>query len=138
LNPPGGFWDKQSVSSSELPGDVARFLKEQIRSIEQLEILLLLRGSAVRMWTTPEVFGIVRSSERSITDTLTVLHRQGLLRQTAAAYQYSPADDALRQIIDQLAELYAERRVRIVETIYSERSSDVDEFAKAFRLRKEQ
>jgi hypothetical protein len=127
------------VSESDLPLEVRRFLKEQIRSIEQLEILLLLRDGADRRWNPAEVYQHVRSSESSVAWTLENLTRHGLLAKSDGAellYQFSPKNEQLRRTTETLAHLYAEKRVRIVEAIYSE-YSEVDEFAKAFRLRKD-
>lgn len=131
-----------AVSQSALPSDVRQLLKEQIRSIEQLEILLLLRDAPDRSWTASEVYQKTRSSERSVIQTLEGLAKRGLLAGTEeggppSRFRFGPQTQALRDTIDRLAQLYAERRVRIVEAIYSERVSEVDEFAKAFRLRKD-
>ena len=128
------------MAQSELPANVEHFLSEHIRSIEQLEILLLLREKPEQCRTAADVYRIVRSSERSVTETLERLCQQGLLRRlegTAPDYQFSPPNERLRQTVDSLARLYAERRVKIIQAIYSDRVSEVDEFAKAFRLRKD-
>ncbi len=129
------------MSPPELPSDVQQLLKEQIRSIEKLEILLLLRETPDHGWTANEVYEKVRSSVRSVTLTLEELARQGFLGTTGetplTTFRFTPQTKSLKEAIEQLAHLYAERRVRIVEAIYSERVSAVDEFAKAFRLRKD-
>lgn len=128
------------VAPSDLPSEVQQLLREHIRSIETLEILLLLRGDPGRAWTAAAVFQQVRSSERSIGQTLDNLTHRGFLRrepQSDSAFRYAPATDPLRDAIDKLAHLYSERRVRIVEAIYSERISPVDEFARSFRIRKD-
>jgi hypothetical protein len=132
--------EKIIVSQRELPSDVRQFLAEYIRSIEQLEILLLLRESPERQWTPAAIYQRVRSSERSVTGTLEALCKQNLVRQSdepAPGYQFSPPTDQLKDTIATVARLYLERRVKIVEAIYSERVSEVDQFAKAFRLRKD-
>jgi hypothetical protein len=126
--------------SQPLPEEVRKLLRDQVRSIEQLEILLLLREHSDRTWTPAEMYQQIRSSERSVGDALDRLCRDGLAVRREApqnGYQYAPATAALRAAVDMLALQYAERRVRIVEEIYSERVSDVGEFAKAFRFRKE-
>lgn len=128
------------MSPGELPNDVQQLLKEQIRSIEQLEILLLLRDQPEKRWTTPEVYQTVRSSERSVSQTLEELFKRGMVTRIEGPepeFQYAPQKSQLAETINALAHLYAERRVRIVEAIYSERTSAVDEFAKAFRFRKD-
>ncbi|HLP78135.1 MAG TPA: hypothetical protein VK327_14600 [Candidatus Paceibacterota bacterium] len=129
------------MSPSELPSDVRQLLKEQIRSIEQLEILLLLRDAPERNWSADEVYQKVRSSERSVIQTLEELSNRGLLvhadEEGLPRFRFSPRTAPLKETVDRLAQLYAERRVRIVEAIYSDRVSAVNEFAKAFRLRKD-
>lgn len=127
------------MPSADLPIEVRHFLAEHIGSLEQLEILLLLREQSQRAWSVAEVFRVVRSSERSAAETLSALCKQGLLRAVetpAGAYQFGPPEP-LKETIAAVARLYAERRVKIVEAIYSERVSEVDQFAKAFRLRKD-
>jgi hypothetical protein len=128
------------MPQSALPVNVRQLLKEHIRSIEQLEILLLLQGGADRLWTPPEIYQVVQSNERSVSATLETLCRQGLLRKTEppqTAYQFSPQTPEVKEAVRELAKLYAEKRVRIVQAIYSEGVSAADEFAKAFRLRKD-
>ena len=126
-------------SPGELPADVLQLLRERIRSIEQLEILLLLRESGDRFWNAAEVYQEVRSSERSVAQTLERLCLKGLLDcdKATSRYRFAPQTEAMKTAIDHLAELYAERRVRVVEAIYSEPLDAVDEFARAFRLRKD-
>lgn len=127
------------MSQFELPADVRHLLTEHIRSIEQLEILLLLRDGASRCWTPAEVYQVVQSSERSVENTLASLHKQGLIvtAQGDAAYRFGPRSRQLEETVSNLAHFYSERRVRVVEAIYAERPSEVDAFAKAFRLRKD-
>lgn len=124
----------------ELPKDVQQLFKQRLRSIEQLEILLLLRENEAHHWSVPEVYKKIRSSERSVREAMEVLTQKGMLKSNAPAsptFSYSPESPELRATLDRLAHLYVERRVRIVEAIYSEPVSAVDEFAKAFRIRKD-
>lgn len=128
------------MPQNELPAEVERLLRERIHSIETLEILLLLRGDSQRPWSSAEVNRVVRSSEPSVAKTLDALARQDLLLRidgTVPSYRFAPRDEPLIQAITALASLYQERRVRIVQAIYSDRNSEVDEFAKAFKLRKD-
>jgi len=129
------------VAQSELPVETLHFLAAHIRSIEQLETLLLLHGAPDRLWTAEEVYRIVRSTMRSVTETLEQLSRQGLVQRTGegvtATYQFKPGSDQLKSDVKTLSRLYAERRVKIIEAIYSEGRSELDEFARAFRLRKD-
>ena len=128
------------MPAGELPNDVQQLFRDRIRSIEQLEIVLLLRADQEHPWTAAKVYQEIRSSERSVHEALQILSQKGLLRSNAPVaptFSYSPESADLRATLDRLAHLYAERRVRIVEAIYSEPISAVDEFAKAFRIRKD-
>ncbi len=53
-----------------LPPAVKQLLSRHIRSVEQLEVLLLLRGSPDRTWTSVEVYDVIRSSPASVTQRL--------------------------------------------------------------------
>ncbi len=80
----------------------------------------------------------VPGRERSVSATLEALCKTGLLiTADDGTYQFSPKTEQLKDLVISLGRLYAERRVRIVEALYLEKPSEVDEFAKAFRLRKD-
>jgi len=128
------------VAAGEIPIDVQLLLQEAIRSVEQLEILLALRDKSDHAWTSKEVYQVIRSSERSVERTLEELTARGFLVRSEGperGYRYAPRTAELADTISRLSHLYSERRVRIIEAIYAERVSEVDEFAKAFRLRKD-
>lgn len=123
-----------------LPDDVQLLLQDEIRSIEHLEILLAVFRNPDRSWTPAEVYQQIRSNERSVEKALQELSKRGLLNRIEGppvSYRFAPRSPALAETVARLSDLYAERRVRIVEAIYSERVSEVDEFARAFRLRKD-
>lgn len=128
------------VSTGELPTEVLQLLREQIRSLEQLEILLLLWGEPERVWLPADVYQRIRSSERSVAETLELLCERGFAArsdQPQPGYRFAPGTSQLGEAVAALAHFYSERRVRIVEAIYSDGSTEVDEFAKAFRFRKD-
>jgi hypothetical protein len=128
------------VAGSSIPEEVQQFLAAHTPSIERLEILLLLSGSPGRRWTQHEVYQTVLSNEKSVEEALDQLCQQGLLAVHGggphATYQFSPPE-RLKTVIAELARLYKERRVKVVESIYAPPVSEIDEFAKAFRIRKD-
>jgi hypothetical protein len=128
------------VSSEEFPADVERFINEQVNSVAQLEILLLLRSDSARQWTTSDVAGALRTTPETAAEQLATLRNQELAAQQDDAgqvYRYAPSSEELRQLIDRLAAIYEERRVTVITMIYSKPVSKVRTFADAFRLRKE-
>jgi hypothetical protein len=128
------------VPESSISEDVQQFLVKQVRSIERLEILLLLGGSPPRRWTTVEVYRAVLTNEHSVEETLERFCQAGLAKKSETApwtYQYSPPSEQVRSLVAQLAKLYKERPVSVIDVIYQRSVSDIEEFAKAFRIRKD-
>ena len=52
-------------------------------------------------------------------------------------FRYEPSEPAMHQQVTDLERDYAQRRVRVIEYIYSRPSDSVRSFARAFRLRKD-
>ena len=120
-----------------LPEDVHRFLHQHIDSVEQLEVLLLLRRSPERGWTSDEVASTVYSHPTSVVRRLALLLGQGLLRETeAGCYQYAPRTAELHAAVTHLDEMYRERRVAVITLIASKPVQNVRAFSDAFRIRR--
>jgi hypothetical protein len=127
------------VSDQGIPDTVRAFILSSIDSIEQLEVLLLLRKHATREWTVAGVSAIVKTNPRSIAARLVVLHRLKLVakRSDGAEELYTYAPDPVQRIaVDGLAQYYAYHSTRFVELIYSKPIESARLFAEAFRLRK--
>jgi hypothetical protein len=130
----------REVPESSISEEVQQFLVKQVRSIERLEILLLLSSSPERSWAAGEVYRAVLTNEHSVEETLERFCQEGLAGKSEAApatYQYAPASEAVKGLVAQLARLYKERPVSVIDVIYRRSVSDVEEFARAFRLRKD-
>lgn len=125
------------MAENEFPEEVRRFLKEHVSSIEQLEVLLLLRASSERSWSAREVYQRVLTNESSIQNSLEKLAQHGLLsRPNESQFQFADDAAAVRSVLDSLAALYKERPARIVRELYGASASEIDAFAQAFRIRK--
>ena len=125
---------------SQIPEQVQRFIAVHIRSLEQLEILLMLASSPDREWSVDEAYNVIRSSRSSVAERLDELCLQGLLvsAEDPRRYRFKPSLPEAGTVIDALAREYKDRRVKIVEMIYSEASGPLRGFADAFKLRKDQ
>lgn len=129
------------MSEQKIAPDIRNFLRKHIRTVEQLEILLLLRQERNREWTATEVFAKVRSSEQSVALRLAQFAEDGLLitnNTVPATYRYSPRLPSLDDVIARTGDAFQTRRVQMLEAIFSGDESDIDpvqSFADAFRLR---
>ena len=115
-----------------------RFLRTSIRSVWELELLLLLRKEQARGWTTAELVRQLRASSLVVSDALIALQRADLVvRETAEYFSYRPATPELTAIIDELAATYASLPASIMNVIWSTPRTNIQIFADAFRFRKD-
>ena len=126
------------MAAESIPPDVRRFIGAHVFSVEQLEVLCLLSENGVRSWTAAEVLHVVQSSEKSIADCLDHFRAAGLLKvEPDHRYRFLPTDPNLTHTVTALVKTYRERRVSVIECIYSKPADPIRDFADAFRLRKE-
>ncbi len=120
-----------------LPEDVHRFLYHYIESVEQLEVLLLLRQAPERGWTADDVARALYSHPSSVANRLALLMGQGMLREIGpGSYQYAPRSIETHQTVSRVAETYRERRVAVITLIASKPLENVRAFSDAFRIRR--
>jgi hypothetical protein len=127
------------MSGESLPSAVKDFLARYIRSVEQLEVLLLLRSQPARSWTATEVYEVVRSSLGSIGERLEGFCDAGFFVKTQnepPAFRYAEENPQSRAV-DEVAAAYRTWRVRIIETIFTAEVDPLKSFSDAFRIRKE-
>jgi hypothetical protein len=132
----------QALRSMEgpIPDSVTRLIAVHIRTLEQLEILLLLAGQPTQRWNVDGVYNVVRSSRSSVAERLEELRTQGLIAFADAEkrdFRFQPQSPEIADAVKLLAECYRERRVKIVEMIYSPPAEPLKGFADAFKFKKE-
>ncbi len=118
---------------------VRRFIVDHVDSVEQLEILLLLHQHPGRTWDAEAVARELRISALSAGDRLEDQARAGLLARVEGSpgrFRYAPGTPALDEAVSGLATAYAERRVTVINLIFSKPVDKIRTFADAFRLRK--
>jgi hypothetical protein len=128
------------MGTEVLPDSIRQFLSRYIHSLEQLELLLLLRGQPDRLWTVPQVYEVIRSSQPSLQKRLETFADQGFFAQekgSPPAFRYLPQNDELRTAVEQIAAIYHLSRVRVIEAIFTPQIDPVQTFADAFKLRKD-
>jgi hypothetical protein len=118
-----------------------RFIADHIGSVAQLELLLLLRTTAMRRWTVEDLSRELRIEPAWAHAQLIPFCDIGLVRCHEAAsektYTYDPARDDLRDLITAVAQAYLLHRVSVIELIYGKPTQSIRAFADAFKFRKE-
>jgi hypothetical protein len=136
-----------------IPESLGLFIAAHINSIEELEVLILLRATEQREWSAAQVSRELGASEPWIQERLADLASRGFLvvREADAAllYRYAPEAQETRARVEELAVTYKQRRLSVINLVYarpesvrsenvrpeSARSeSDVASFANAFRI----
>ena len=128
------------MNADPISSAVKTFIAQQVRSVVELECLLLLQQDAARSWTPGELGRELRIDEQWANRQMMDLAQRGLLvcdDPSCARYRYAPADPAVDALVRQLASDYAERRVSVIELIYAKPSDPLQSFADAFKFRKE-
>ncbi len=113
------------------PGLVA-FLRQQISSIEALEVLLLTHRFPHRVWDADSVAAELRIQSRSAAARLAALEKSGLVRIDGASSYRFAADGELAPRVAELDAAYQTHRVRIIELIFSKPADNIRVFADAF------
>jgi hypothetical protein len=121
-----------------LSPETQRFIERCIHSVEQLEVLLLLRREPTRVWNGDAVARELRIDPASATTRLDDLARQGLAAAAAdhqQGFSFSASTPELSRAVDAIARDYAERRVSVISAIFSRPTDALQSFADAFRIR---
>lgn len=122
----------------ELPGKLQRFIAQHIESVEKLEVLLLLFNSAGTKWSSQSVYQKIQSNPRSVARRLAELTAQGFLsKDSENNFQFVPKTPELGDAVALLKAEYEQRRVKVIEAIFSQSTEQMRRFADAFRIRKE-
>ncbi len=125
------------MSETTLAEDVRRFVLTSIPSVPHLEALLLLRAEP-RLWDAAQVAARLYISERTAA---LVLHDLAEVRfiepEAPDGFRYTAESDHLTALIDRLADAYASNLVEVTKLIHERPRIRVQEFAEAFKFRKE-
>jgi DNA-binding transcriptional ArsR family regulator len=98
--------------------DVFRFIREHIRSVWALELLLRLKAEPERCWSADELVEAMRASHALVDGNLDALTAAGLVvPDDKGCFRYRPAAPVLAALCDELAETYRVRPVTVIRWI---------------------
>lgn len=123
----------------DLPDHVRRFLLTSIPSVPFLEAVLLLRAAPATAWTTAAVARRLYLPEPAAAELLQGLASAGIAQaaaEGAPGFVYAPAPE-LRALLDEVARAYSTNLVQVTDLIHSRIDRRAQQFADAFRWRKD-
>ena len=125
------------MSSPNVPEPARRLIREAIDSIAELEALLLLRETPMERWSVEAASARLYVHPDVAADALAALERRGFLDEGPGGFVYRPASPELADDVTVLAQAYSVSLVAVTHLIHSKPSPSVQDFARAFRFRKD-
>lgn len=128
------------MTRPDIPEDIRRFILTSIPSVPFLEALLLLRNERSRPWDARQLATRLYISDRIASDLLNNLHAAGFLAVSEASpshFLYQPNSPELAEIVTQVSEIYSKNIVDVTNLIHSNVSKQAQQFADAFKWRKD-
>ena len=122
--------------ANEVTARAKDFIARHIHSVEQLEVLLLVRAAPDRDWTANDISRALVTARDTALVRLEDLEQRGLTQRSGEGWRYAAAGQVARAV-DDVAAAYASRRFTVVELIFSKPSDQASVFADAFRVRRE-
>jgi hypothetical protein len=125
-----------------VPAPVRALLRDQVQSVETLEVLQLVSGDSQRSWTAPDTAAELKTSVDVSTEALQRLQAGGLMSAPSpGAYRFAPATPALAAAVGELRRCYAADRLSILKlmnalALEQMRTAMLRTLAEAFRLRR--
>ena len=123
-----------------IPEDIEQFIYEKIDSVAEMEALLLLRGNPETWWSIASLAKRLYIEEEQTAKIVDHLCREGLLTISSneqPSCRYQPKSLELQNSVDRVAKMYTKHLVPVSNLIHSKPRVRVQEFADAFRLRKD-
>ena len=116
--------------------DTLAFVRDTIKSVWALELLLLMRRERERSWSRDDLVRELRSSDAAIGEAVVGLRNAGFLANSGAdGLQYWPASPDLERIGDEIEAIYAAKPIAVVKAITSAPNDKLRIFADAFKLK---
>jgi DNA-binding IclR family transcriptional regulator len=127
------------MSKAEIPASVLQFILKRIETVTELETLLIMSAEERRDWSVQDIASLVYVAAPSAAAVLHALEQRKLVSSSedGSRFRFSPSSDEERQVVLETAVAYRIHLVPIATLIHKKASVPVQEFARAFSLKKD-
>ena len=120
------------MAVSRVSTDAGCFLRDQIGSVREVEMLMALRAAGSRPTRPEQLSAQLRADVCWTEQQLARMAREGLAsaaRDDAgrAEYRYAPASAGLAAVLDEVAHLLRTRRTTVITLIYADADAEPDD-----------
>lgn len=128
------------MSEQQIDNKTSSFLREQVRTPDALEILLLLHEHPGLDFSPGRVLRYVQCSQATVCDRLEMLYTKGLITKAGAAhdpiYRAELGDPDRAQIMAHISRLYMSQRMSVMEALFAPTHPVISHFRSALRLKR--
>ena len=117
--------------------DVRRFILTSIPSVPYLEAVLLLRAEPQQAWTSSLLAQRLYVPDRTATELIAQLRDGGVAEPVGETAMRYGAGAELADLLDRLAHAYTANLMTVTDLIHSRVERRAQQFADAFRFRKD-
>lgn len=124
------------MARTDIPKHVRQLILRHIESVQQVEILMLLRDAPEHVYTVSEVSRKLHIAPDACRRWLDEFSAARLVERTPEGVKHRGEGPQARSA-DDLVECYSRRRLAVIDAIYNKPSSAIQSFSDAFRIRRE-
>ena len=131
----GDFGESGGRAGVTVDRDVFQFIREHVRSVWALELLLRLKHDPAHRWTVEDLVSDLRASHGLVADNLAAFESAGLVAvDDQGGYRYQPAAAVLAKVCDDLDAAYRKKPVTVIRWI-SAPTERLQSLADAFKFK---
>lgn len=120
-----------------VPDDVRRFVLSSVPSVPWLEALLIFRGSVAPLPVRALAERLYTSEERARQLVAELRASRLVATDDEVSFRYAPATPEAAALVERLAQVYTAQLLEITRLIHSNTERKAQQFADAFKLRKD-
>jgi hypothetical protein len=123
--------------SSPLPPVVRRLIRRHVRSVGELELLMLLHAERDRSWRVDEICEALGCPRSWAITQLEAMAGAGLLQPDDGEWRFAAASPELEHATEALQEAYRLHSREVVRFVFATPGHELKAFSDAFRVRRE-
>ena len=120
-----------------LPEALQHLIRDNLKSVWALELLLLMSRERARSWSADDLNRELRGSLGLVADVLVKFKQAGLVTEEGGHYRYRPATAELERAVHELESAYAARPLAVVKAVLAAPNEKIQTFADAFKVKKD-
>lgn len=120
-----------------LSEELQHLIRNTLKSVWALELLLLLSRERARSWSAYDLNRELRGSLGLVADVLATFQQAGLVTEESGHYRYKAATAELERTVHELEEAYAARPLAVVKAVLAAPNEKIQTFADAFKVKKD-